>query len=85
MWAAAARPDELPAVASLTAATCSEAAYLASTENVQVHGGMGYTREHPAHLYLRRATTSRMLFGDPDTHRANLLNRIGSFHGPEAF
>jgi alkylation response protein AidB-like acyl-CoA dehydrogenase len=85
LWAAAARPEEFPAVASLTAATCSEAAYLATTENVQVHGGMGYTWEHPAHLYLRRATMSRMLFGDPDTHRTNLLNRIGYVPGPEEF
>jgi acyl-CoA dehydrogenase len=46
---------------------------------------MGYTWEHPAHLYLRRATMSRMLFGDPDTHRTNLLNRIGYVPGPEEF
>jgi alkylation response protein AidB-like acyl-CoA dehydrogenase len=83
IWAVAARPDEFPAVASLTAATCSEAAYLATGENIQVHGGMGYSWEHPAHLYFRRATTSRVLFGDPDSHRRNLLNRIGYIDAPE--
>jgi alkylation response protein AidB-like acyl-CoA dehydrogenase len=77
LWAVAQRPDEVPVVASLTASTCAEAAYLAAAENIQVHGGMGYTWEHQAQLYLRRATTSRMLFGDPDHHRAELLNRLG--------
>jgi alkylation response protein AidB-like acyl-CoA dehydrogenase len=76
-WAASERAEELPVVASLTASTCSEAAYLAAAENIQVHGGMGYTWEHPAHLYFRRATTSRVLFGDPDSHRSALLRRIG--------
>jgi len=84
MWAAAERPDELPAVASLTAATCAESAYLATAENIQIHGGMGFTWEHPAHLYFRRATTSRVLFGDPDKHRADLLSRIGYPPGSES-
>ena len=77
LWAADARPDQLPVVASVAQATCSAAAYLATAENMQVHGGIGYTWEHPAHLYFRRATTSRMWLGDPAGHYERLLSRLG--------
>ena len=76
LWAATGRPDEISVVAPLTLATCTETAYLAASENVQVHGGIGYTWEHPAHLYLRRATTSRLLLGDPAEQRETLLRRL---------
>jgi alkylation response protein AidB-like acyl-CoA dehydrogenase len=46
-------------------------------ENIQVHGGIGYTWEHPAHLYFRRATTSRMWLGDPAGHHERLLSQLG--------
>ena len=77
LWAADARPDQLPVVASIAKATCSAAACLAAAENVQVHGGIGYTWEHPAHLYLRRATASRMWLGDPADHHERLLSQLG--------
>jgi len=76
LWAADARQD-LPVVASVAQATCSAAAYLAAAENLQVHGGIGYTWEHPAHLYFRRATTSRMWLGDPAGHYERLLSQLG--------
>ena len=75
--AAHARPDQLSVVASIAQATCSAAAYLATAENMHVHGGIGYTWEHPAHLYFRRATTSRMWLGDPAGHYERLLSRLG--------
>lgn len=68
---------ELPAVASLAKAFCSDAGVQATEENVQVHGGIGFTWEHPAHLYLKRAKTSQLLFGDPAYHRELLARRIG--------
>src|SRR5208283_1073286 len=77
LWVADWRQDELPAVASIAQATCSAAAYLATAENVPVHGGIGYTWEHPAHLYFRRATTSRMWLGDPAGHYERLLSQLG--------
>ena len=77
LWAADSKQDQLPVVASIAKATCSAAAYLASAENVQVHGGIGYTWEHPAHLYFRRATTSRMWLGDPAGHYERLLSQLG--------
>jgi alkylation response protein AidB-like acyl-CoA dehydrogenase len=54
---------------------CSEALYLAATGAIQVFGGIGYTWEHSAHLYLRRAIASRYLFGAPDGHREDVLAR----------
>ena len=77
LWAADAGRDQLPVVASIAKATCSAAAYLATAENIQVHGGIGYTWEHPAHLYFRRATTSRMWLGDPAGHHERLLSQLG--------
>jgi alkylation response protein AidB-like acyl-CoA dehydrogenase len=77
LWAADWQRDQLPVVASIAKATCSAAAYLAAAENIQVHGGIGYTWEHPAHLYFRRATTSRMWLGDPAGHHERLLSQLG--------
>ncbi|MFG2469890.1 acyl-CoA dehydrogenase family protein [Streptomyces canus] len=68
---------ELPAVASLAKAFCSDAGVQATEQNIQVHGGIGFTWEHPAHLYLKRAKTSQLLFGDPAYHRELLARRIG--------
>ncbi|MFC4503436.1 MULTISPECIES: acyl-CoA dehydrogenase family protein [Streptomyces] len=75
----AAQDDDprLPAVASLAKAFCSDACLQATSENIQVHGGIGFTWEHPAHLYLKRAKTSQLLFGDPAYHRELLARRIG--------
>ena len=68
---------ELPAVASLAKAFCSDACLKATTENIQVHGGIGFTWEHPAHLYLKRAKTSQLLLGDPAYHRELLAGLVG--------
>ena len=53
-WAAAEDNEELPVVAVLAKAYCSEAYFHASAENIQIHGGIGFTWEHPAHLYFKR-------------------------------
>jgi alkylation response protein AidB-like acyl-CoA dehydrogenase len=76
-WCAAEENDELPAVASLAKAYCSEAYFHAAAENIQIHGGIGFTWEHPAHLYFKRAKSSELLFGDPTYHRELLAQRIG--------
>ncbi|MET7475915.1 acyl-CoA dehydrogenase family protein [Streptomyces sp. NPDC005648] len=76
-------PD-LPAVASLAKAFCSDACVQATAQNIQVHGGIGFTWEHPAHLYLKRAKTSQLLFGDPAYHRELLAQRIGMEAGEGA-
>ena len=67
----------LPVAAALAAAYCSKAYTHAAKENIQIHGGIGYTWEHDAHLYLKRAISSEQLFGSPALHRARLADLIG--------
>ncbi len=76
-WVAADDDDELPVVASLAKAYCSEAYFHAAAESIQIHGGIGFTWEHPAHLYFKRAKSSELLFGDASYHRELLAQRIG--------
>ena len=76
-WCAAELNDELPAAASLAKAYCSEAYFHNAAETIQVLGGTGFTWEHPAHLYFRRATSSQLLLGGPTYHRSLLADRIG--------
>lgn len=77
LWAADEAREELPAAASLAAAYCAEAFVTAAHQNIQFHGGMGFTWEIPAHLYFKRARADQTLFGDPQTHREALAQRIG--------
>jgi alkylation response protein AidB-like acyl-CoA dehydrogenase len=65
LWAAQESPGQFATAARIAAYTCGEAAVLAAGENIQVHGGIGATWEHPAHVYLRRATAARRLLADP--------------------
>jgi alkylation response protein AidB-like acyl-CoA dehydrogenase len=69
---------ELPVLASLSKAYCSDAYWAVACENIQVHGGIGFTWEHPAHLHYRRAESSKLLFGAPSFHRELLAARIGA-------
>ncbi len=76
-WAAAEDNEELPVVAALAKAYCSEAYFHATAENIQIHGGIGFTWEHPAHLYFKRAKSSEIYLGDATYHRELLAQRIG--------
>jgi alkylation response protein AidB-like acyl-CoA dehydrogenase len=76
-WAAAEDSEELPVVASLAKSYCSEAYFHAAAENIQIHGGIGFTWEHDAHLYFKRAKSSELMLGDPSYHRELLAQRIG--------
>jgi alkylation response protein AidB-like acyl-CoA dehydrogenase len=76
-WAAAEDNEEVPVVASLAKAYCSDAYFHAAAENIQIHGGIGFTWEHPAHLYFKRAKSSEILLGDATYHRELLAQRIG--------
>ena len=57
--------------------TCSHAFYHVATESIQMHGGIGFTWEHPAHLYFKRAKSSEALFGWPADHRDRIAKLIG--------
>ncbi|MER7663829.1 acyl-CoA dehydrogenase [Streptomyces sp. NPDC096193] len=62
-------PEALGLVAALAAATALDAAYTCAKDCIQILGGIGFTWEHDAHLYLRRALVARQLLGPGDTHR----------------
>lgn len=69
-------PDA-PVAVTLAKSACGEAAVHAAQECVQLHGGIGFTWEHPAHLLLKRAKSSSVAFGSPDRHRAALAQMAG--------
>jgi alkylation response protein AidB-like acyl-CoA dehydrogenase len=70
-------PAESESAAALAKACCSDAYARAAAANIQLHGGIGFTWEHPAHLYFKRAQSSGMLLGDPGYHRGLLADSIG--------
>jgi alkylation response protein AidB-like acyl-CoA dehydrogenase len=67
-WAADAAPGELPLASSAAKAYAAEVFERAAETLVQVHGGIGFTWEHDAHLYWRRAKVDRLLLGDAAEH-----------------
>ncbi len=62
--------------ADLAAAFCADAFVKVASDNIQIHGGIGFTWEHPAHLYLRRARTDAQLLGDSAHHRDRYLTAL---------
>src|SRR5581483_9188194 len=60
--------DEAPVAVAVAKSYCSEVAVHAAQECVQLHGGIGFTWEHPAHLYLKRAKAASLGFGGPEVH-----------------
>jgi alkylation response protein AidB-like acyl-CoA dehydrogenase len=69
-------PDEVATAAALAQAYCSGVAVHAAEECVQLHGGIGMTWEHPAHLYLKRAKADEIALGTAATHRAALAGLV---------
>jgi len=76
-WAAATDDAELPVLASLAKAYCSDAYFHCAAEAIQIHGGVGFTWEYDVHLYFKRAKSSETLFGDAAYHRELVARRIG--------
>ena len=75
-WVAADDSDDLGEVASLAKAYCSSTYVRAAENNIQIHGGIGFTWEHDAHLYFRRAKSSELYLGDAAYHRELLARRL---------
>ncbi len=69
-------PDAAVA-ASIAQAYCSPVAVRAAEECVQMHGGIGFTWEHPAHLFLKRAKADAVALGTARAHRALLGDQVG--------
>jgi alkylation response protein AidB-like acyl-CoA dehydrogenase len=76
-WVADERKEEIAEAASLAKSVCTDTFLLAAAESLQIHGGIGFTWEHDAHLYLKRAKGSEILFGDATDHRARLATQLG--------
>ena len=73
----AAADDELIPAAHMARSYCSDAFFHAAAETIQIHGGMGFTWEHPAHLYFKRAKASAALFGSSVDERRKLAEILG--------
>jgi alkylation response protein AidB-like acyl-CoA dehydrogenase len=68
--------QDTPVAIALAKSACCEAAVSAAQECVQLHGGIGFTWEHPAHLYLKRAKAASVANGTPGAHRAALADLV---------
>src|SRR5258708_7520570 len=68
---------EVPVLAPLLKAYASETYFHVAAESIQIHGGIGFTWEHDAHLYFKRAKASELFLGDASYHRERLATRIG--------
>jgi len=69
-------PSRLAEAAAVAKIWCSDAYTTVATENVQIHGGIGFTWEHDAHLYFRRARADEQLLGDATVHRERLATML---------
>jgi acyl-CoA dehydrogenase len=72
-WVADNDLDELPTAAALVRSSVSPAYFRVAARTIQVHGGIGYTWEHDAHFYYKRAKSSQLLLGDPADQLAERL------------
>lgn len=68
---------EVSIASAVAAAHCTRTFTAVAKSCIQVHGGIGYTWEHDAHLYLRRAKEMELLFGSPAGHRARIADLVG--------
>ena len=69
--------EEAVEAASIAKAWCGDAANYCAGEAIQLHGGIGFTWEHPAHLYFKRARSSSQWLGSPAVHRERVARLMG--------
>jgi len=70
-------PESASIAARMAKSYCSDAYLDVANRNIQIHGGMGFTWEHGAHLYFKRAKASEVLFGSPIFHRERMAASLG--------
>lgn len=75
-WAASVQDAELPVLASLAKAYASDAYFHCAADNLQIHGGVGFTWEYDVQLHFKRAKSSEVLLGDPAYHREKVARHI---------
>ena len=61
--------DDPELAVAMAQATCSETGYRVAADTIQMHGGIGFTWEHPAHLYYKRAVADAALLGSAEAYR----------------
>ena len=76
--AEAADKGDLSKAASVAKMACSEAFLHVALDSMRIHGGIGFTWEHDAHLYVRRAKATQLILGSPDFHAERLANLVTS-------
>jgi alkylation response protein AidB-like acyl-CoA dehydrogenase len=76
-WQAAENTAELAATSSLAKAYASETYWKTVVAMIHIHGGIGFTWEHDAHLYYKRAKSTQVYLGDANHHRNKLAEHIG--------
>jgi alkylation response protein AidB-like acyl-CoA dehydrogenase len=72
------RPEELAEAAAIAKSYCCDAFFDCAANAIQLHGGIGFTWEHEAHLYLKRARATATLLGSPAWQRERLVRRFAS-------
>jgi acyl-CoA dehydrogenase len=77
-WALSNDAPELPVAAAAARVSASDAFYLAAKENIQTHGGMGYTWAFDCHLYYRRAKLLSLALGSTRTWKDRLISELES-------
>jgi|TARA_B110000003_G_scaffold51997_1_gene51449 acyl-CoA dehydrogenase len=75
-WALATGAEELPLAASVARVSATQAYEYAASENIQVHGGMGFTWEADCHLYLRRSRTLALLIGSSGLWKKQVTSEL---------
>jgi alkylation response protein AidB-like acyl-CoA dehydrogenase len=83
MWTAASQPTALAALAPLAALHCSRTFMQVAGEMIQLHGGIGFTWEHEAHLYFKRAKSTQLLLGPVSALRAEVGREAGLLSASE--
>jgi alkylation response protein AidB-like acyl-CoA dehydrogenase len=68
--------DSLRVAARFAASRAGDAATHVADESLHVHGGIGFTWEHDAHLYYRRARSLEIIHGDPASHRLDMARAL---------
>jgi alkylation response protein AidB-like acyl-CoA dehydrogenase len=76
-WAADNEPETAPLAASMAKAYASDAGTRVTGASLQVHGGIGFTWEHDLHLFLKRAQSDAVMFGDARWHREQVAKLAG--------
>jgi alkylation response protein AidB-like acyl-CoA dehydrogenase len=74
---AAENEGELPVIAALAKAYCSDAYFHCAAESIQIHGGVGFTWEYDVHLHFKRAKSTETFLGNATYHRELVAKRIG--------